>query len=232
MSLRGGTMNTVSNSLKIKGTTLDIVKLAVDAYHGDIPFREMDQRLICINGDKFGFLSGAGVIANFLDLYYGGGKTGPLRGATVLGAMIGSAIVGGNYVTRAFRAAPVKVAVDGVELEPNEFTLLLACTVKELGLGFKPTPRAYDKPGHFHLIACNAPPLHLITKLPAIWLGKDFTHPLIYHNGPAAKIRVTPRAAIRWMVDGEMYDTEGPLEYSVGPTIKIIAPDKKAGEKK
>jgi diacylglycerol kinase family enzyme len=223
MSLRGGTMNTVSNSLKIKGKTLAIVKKAVEKYRAQDPFHEMDQHLIKVN-EKYGFLSGAGVIASFLDAYYSGGKTGPIQGAKVLGRMILSALTGGEYVQKLFRPAPVTITADGQELEPTEWKLLLACTIRELGLGFKPTPRAYDKPGHFHFLAATADPINLVPKLPAVWLGRDISHPKIHYNGVAAQVIITPREPIRWMVDGEMYDSEGPLHYSVGPTIKIVAP--------
>jgi diacylglycerol kinase (ATP) len=223
MSLRGGTMNTVSNSLKLKGTTLSIIKQAVAKYRAKGPFREIDQHLLRVN-NKYGFLSGAGVIAAFLDAYYSGASTGPAQGARVLGKMILSGLTGGDYVHQLFRPYPIKVTVNGVELEPKGWTLLLGCTIRELGLGFKPTPRAYDQPGHFHFIAATAPPLAFIPRLPSIWLGRDISHPQIQFNGPTPTVVLEPLERIRWMIDGEMYDADGPLNYSVGPTIKIVAP--------
>ncbi len=224
MSLRGGTMNTMSNSLKIKGKSLAIISKAVKNYQAGKPFNEMEQHLLKVN-DNYGFMSGNGGIAKFLDVYYSGSSTGPIQGGKVLGRLIGSGIVRGEFQAQLFAATPMKVTVDGKKLDCEEFKFLLACTIKEIGLGFAATPRAYDKPGHFHLVASAAPTSYLVRKSPAIWLGRDIVgHPDVHHNGIAREVVVEPKENIRWMIDGEMYDTDEPLVYSVGPTITVITP--------
>jgi len=227
MSLRGGTMNTVSNSLKIKGKTLKIVKNAVKAIDSGEHFHEVEQHLIKIN-DKYGFLSGAGVIASFLDAYYSGAGTGPSQAAKLVVKMVTSALTGGAFTKKLFSPAPFKIKVAGEYLDQDEFIMLVACTVREVGLGVTPTPRAYDKPGHFHLIASNLAPVSWVPQMPGLWMGKDLSHPLMHYNGPASDVVIEPRERIKWMVDGELYDTEEPLHFSGGPTIKIVAPPAKA----
>jgi diacylglycerol kinase (ATP) len=223
MSLRGGTMNTMSNSLKIKGNTMSILKQAVKKYKSGEPFREKPQHLLKVN-DKYGFMSGAGIVANFLDAYYSGSSTGPWQAAKLLGRAIGSAVMRTDFTKNLFKLAPIRVTADGKVLDPREFTIFLACTIKELGLGFTPTPRAYDKPNHFHLIAATIKPFAVIPRMPVIWLGRDLVHPSIQYTAATREAVLEPRGPIRWTLDGEMYDTDGPLHYSVGPTVTIAEP--------
>ncbi|HUT55985.1 MAG TPA: diacylglycerol kinase family protein [bacterium] len=223
MSLRGGTMNTMSNSLKIKGNTMSILKQAVKKYKAGEPFVEKPQHLLKIN-DKYGFMSGAGIIANFLDAYYSGSSTGPWQAAKLVSKTIASALTGTEYAKNMFKASPWSVTVDGKALEPSEFTVILACTIRELGLGFAPTPRAYDKPGHFHFIASTIKPFKLVPLVPVIWLGRDLKHRDIQHTDAIKEAVVVPRGRQRWSVDGEMYDTNEPLHYSVGPTVTVVEP--------
>lgn len=223
MSLRGGTMNTMSNSLKIKGKTLSIVEQAVKQIQEKKPFREKPQRLIKIN-DKYGFMSGAGVIAKFLDAYYSGSSTGPWQAAKLLSKTIGGAITGNEFTRTLFQATPFKVTVDGRLLAPSAYTFYLACSIRELGLGFKPTPRAYDQPDHFHFLAATIRPLQVLPLLPGVWLGRDLKHPEIPFTGPAKEVVVEPQGLTRWTVDGEMYDADQPLRYSAGPEVTVVEP--------
>lgn len=223
MSLRGGTMNTMSTSLKIKGKTLDIVKKAVAKFKSGEPFSECEQHLLKVN-DKYGFMSGAGAIAKFLDAYYSGTTTGPWQATKVVSKMVGGAILRTEFTKELFRPVHFKIFVDGAEKDPEEYSFILACTITEVGLGFKATPRAYDKPGHFHFVASTIKPLNLAPYVPSIWMGKDLDHPGFAHNGVTKEAVVEPRGMFRWMLDGEMYDAEEPLHYSVGPNITIAVP--------
>jgi len=223
MSLRGGTMNTMSNSLKIKGKTLSIIKKAVKHIKEGGTFNEMQQHLLKIN-DSYGFMSGAGIIANFLDAYYSGTSTGPWQAAKLLGKGVAGAPFRSNFVRQIFRSAPLRVVADGHELDPHEYTIVLACTIRELGLGFTPTPRAYDYPDRFHLLAGTIRPSQVVVRLPQIWLGKDLVHPNLHVTAPVQQAVVEPREHIRYMIDGELYDSEEPLHYSVGPSITVITP--------
>lgn len=223
MSLRGGTMNTMSNSLKIKGKTVAIAKRAVERIEKGDPFNEMNQHLLQIN-DKCGFMSGAGVIAAYLDAYYSGTSTGPVQGAKVLSKLIGSILAGGPFSKNLIKPRKMRIKVGGEYLEKEEYTLLLACTIKELGLGFTPTPRAYDSMGAFHFIASNVPPASLVARIHHIWLGHDLKHDGFAYNDVASDVVVEPLENLRWMIDGEVYDTDEPLHFKAGPTIKVVTP--------
>ena len=224
MSLRGGSMNTMSNSLKIKGHTIGIVKKAVENIKTGQPFSEKPQHLLRVNG-KYGFMSGAGAISVFLDTYYGGTSTGPMRAAQTLTNTIWSAIRMNDYGKRLRGTRPARVTIDGQTLPQKSFSILLACSIAELGLGFTPTPHAYDKPGHFHFMAADIDPVKVIAMLPRIWMGKDLIHPQIRYTQAAADVVIDPMGtSMRWMIDGEMTGADEPLHYTCGPTITVVQP--------
>jgi diacylglycerol kinase (ATP) len=220
LALRGGTMNTMSNSLKLKGKTIDICKKAVELCRTRQPLDTLKQHLVKLN-DKYGFMSGGGVAANFLDAYYSGTGTGPMAGAKVIGRTIASALTRGPYVQRIFEPARSEVTVDGEKVPFQEFTAFLGCTITEIGLGFKITPRAYDKEGHFHFIATKIKPFGLIFKLPRIYLGKDINHPDVFSK-VAREAVIKPLGTLRYMMDGEIYETEDEIRLCTGPTIEVI----------
>lgn len=224
MSLRGGSMNTMSNSLKIKGHTIGIVKKAVDNIKKGKPFSEKPQHLLCVNG-MYGFMSGAGTISTFLDTYYGGTSTGPWRAIQTLSNTIYSAIVMNDYGKRLRGTRPARITIDGRTLEQDRYSVMLACVIAELGLGFTPTPHAYDKPGHFHFLATDIDPVKIIPMLPRIWMGKDLIHPQMRFTQAAADVVIDPLGEpMRWMIDGEMMGSNEPLHYTCGPTITVVQP--------
>ena len=220
-SLRCGTMNTVSNSVKLKGKSTDILSQVVRKYAAGRKFETFDQQTMNVNG-RFGFLTGAGVIARFLQVYYSGKKPGPVHAAGMVAQMIFGAIFRTGYNSRIFCPMKCRMSVDGREIPQSEYMYVLACTVRELGLGFTPTPRAYEKPGHFHLFAGSMTPVNLVPKVPALWLGRDIIHPKQYYNGIASEMVLEPLEEIPWMIDGDIYTTDRPLRFKVGPTISLI----------
>jgi diacylglycerol kinase family enzyme len=220
-SLRCGTMNTVSNSVKLKGQSTDIMRHIVETYAAGGQFGLFAQHTMKVN-DRFGFLTGAGVIARFLQVYYSAPKPGPVHAAGMVAQMIFSAVFRTGYNQRIFHPSRCRLTVDGRDLPQDEYLFVLACTVKELGLGFKPTPRAYEKPGHFHLFAGSMTPAELVPRVPALWLGRDIVHPKMYYNGIAAEMTIEPLEPIPWMIDGDVYGTDQPLRFSVGPTLSLI----------
>jgi len=223
MSLRGGTMNTMTNSLKIKGRTLSIFQKAVEKYQEAEPMKELKQDLLRIN-DKYGFMSGAGMVANFLDAYYSVPNPGPWQAVKIIARGAASGITGTEYAQSLFRPARFRVTVDGRKLECEEFSGIMGCTIKEVGLGLRPTFRANDRPDHFHFIATTIKPLPFALRIPAFWFNRDWVHPKVLHSGVAKEVEVEPLEPIRYTMDGEMYSADRPLHFSVGPAVSVVAP--------
>jgi len=220
LSLRGGTMNTMSTSLKLKGATLDICARAVERYRQGAEFELLDQPLVRLN-DKYGFMTGAGLATNFLEAYYSGTNTGPIEGAKIVAKAVVSAVTRTEYAKKLFSLAQADIEVDGETVPFQEFTAVLGCSIVEIGLGFKVTPRAYDQPGHFQFWATRLSPLAVVPILHRFYQGKDIIHPDFF-NRLAKRVEIRPKGKFRYTIDGELYDTQEPVVISAGPVIKVV----------
>ena len=220
LSLRGGTMNTMSTSLKLKGKTLEICAKAVEHYRRGGQFELLDQPLVRL-ADKYGFMSGGGLATNFLETYYSGTNTGPIEGAKILAKAVASAVTGTDYVKKLFSLARAEIVVDGETVPFQEFTVILGCSIVEIGLGFKPTPRAYDQPGRFHFVATRISPLGVARRLHLVHGGKDIIHPDFFSR-VALEAEIRPKGKFRYTIDGELYDTEEPVKICAGPVVKVV----------
>lgn len=220
VALRGGTMNTMPNSVGLKGSTIYIAQKLVKKYRSGAQFEYLKQHLVRLN-DKYGFMTGAGVPPNFLAAYYSGTSTGPWQGVKVIVRAILSFFVQGPYIKFIFEPAKCIVKVNNEELPAREFVAFLGCSIKEIGLGFTFCPHVYDQPGKFQFIATNAGPFFIIRNLHNFWLGRDVASPEVF-NYITDKVLITPLANMRYMIDGEIYETEEPIEMATGPTIDLI----------
>jgi len=67
--LRGGTMNTISNGVGIKGTPSRLLANLVEKYYTGIPYETTERDMLKIsdeNGVNYGFIFGNGIVSNFL----------------------------------------------------------------------------------------------------------------------------------------------------------------------
>jgi diacylglycerol kinase family enzyme len=218
--LRGGTMNTVAKSLGLSGSPDSILRRWIDSQRkGKVKVRR--QATLNVNG-SIGFIAGTGVVTRFLDRYYEGGRTGAIKALSMVGTIVPGAIFGSKSVKSMFSPAPISVTYEGQDLGKEAYTAVLASTVREVGLGFKLTARCYEKPGSFHLIAADIPPLALVPRIFHLWTGKNPNHPGFLHHGPSRTATIKHNGHIRWMMDGDMYETEKDLVISMGPMVEVV----------
>lgn len=218
--LRGGTMNTVARSLGLSGTPDSILRKWIDSQRtGKV--HVLRQATLNVNG-SIGFITGTGVVSRFLDRYYEGGRTGALKALSMIGTIVPGAVVGSKSVKHMFSSVPMTVAHEGRDLGKEAYTAVLASTIPEVGLGFKLTSRCYEKPGSFHLIAADIPPLALVPRIFHLWAGKNPNHSGFLHHGPSRTATIKHHGHLRWMMDGDMYETEKDLVISMGPVVEVV----------
>src|SRR5580704_4739827 len=114
--LRGGTMNTVANSVGVRrGGPEGLLARLVRAYarRSILPLAGVERRVMRMKPEggrpHYGFLFGTGVVHGFLAEYYRSGAVTPWVAATTLARGIGSAVVGGETIRR--MAAPFRGSV-------------------------------------------------------------------------------------------------------------------------
>ncbi|MDX9722300.1 MAG: diacylglycerol kinase family protein [Myxococcota bacterium] len=222
--LRGGTMNTISNAIGIKGTPGKILLNISEKYHLGIPFELSERDTLCVEYEdkrQYGFIFGNGVIANFLDAYYATGNPSPLIASKVLAAAILQAPFKGPLAAKMFEPFRARVSIDGQVLDAQEFSAVVASTIEQIGLGFRPFVRCRERPGSFNLLRIHTGPLGFALELPRIRLGQ-LPDPTKVPSHVCERALFESDAPIPFTIDGDMHVAQGKVELSCGPRLQII----------
>jgi diacylglycerol kinase family enzyme len=226
--LRGGTMNTVANSFGIpRRTPEELLAAYKRAYLKRTyrPLRFVEPNVMRV-GAHCGFIFGVGAIVGFIDEYERGEDRSPTWAAQVLARGVGSAIVGGSTganITRRWKGS-VRFA-DGSVFPELEYFAVGASTCSEIGLGFTPFYRSAERPDHFHILGFHCTTSSFIAALPRIWLGRSTGGERVYEKLVTRATVVPSDGRIHYMLDGDLYDHEGPLDLACGPRLRIVIPD-------
>lgn len=222
--LRGGTMNTISNGIGIKGTPSRLLANLVDKYYTGIPFETTARDMIKISADdetRYGFIFGNGVVSNFLELYYETGHPSPTTAAVLLTKALATMPVGGKLAQKIVKPFRARAIFEDEEWEERDYTSLLAATIDQIGLGFRPFIRCEDRPNTFHLLGLMTKPGALAMQLPRIRMGLPLPP-------DKAKSKVTGRVEIisaepfAYTIDGDMHVAHGRVLLENGPRMEII----------
>lgn len=255
--LRGGTMNTVANSVGIRRAPPEgLLDRLMKAYveRASLPLQNVERHVVRLEGaisssandndesgpksmlappstEKYGFVFGTGVVRGYLAEYYAmaekaGRPPNPLIAAKTLLRGVGSAAIGGEMIRR--MAEPFRGSVelaDGTVWEEREFFAVAGGSIDHIGLNFRPFYRYGEKADHFHVLGITTSPMGFVSQLPRIWSAKPMRPG---HTLEAVTNAITIRSArenptpIRYMVDGDLHECEGPLRVSVGPKVRIV----------
>ncbi len=223
--LRAGTMNTVADALGVPRLAPDVLlrRLVRAARDGEaLSFHE--RATIDVAG-RLGFLFGTGVFRSFLDEYYAAGPDpSPGTAARTLARIAGSIVVRGPLAARLVARESLELDVDGTPWGSGPYLTVAAGTVDQVGLGFRPFCRAFERADAFHLLALGASATQALRMLPRIHRGRPLPAGLAADALVRdATIRPTqPGAAVRAMVDGDLIEVNGPLRLRVGPRVRVI----------
>jgi len=221
--LPGGSMNTAIGTLGVKG---DPVVLLTRVYRlvkeGGFPRVEV-RRPLLIN-DKAGFIFGAGSALVMLEEYYSmPGETGSRRAAELAYRSIASVLTRGQLYKRFKEPIRASLAVDGRKLPHERYRTILAGTVEEIGLGFKMLYRASEDRTKFHLIASLIKPMKFLRQIRRMYVGQPLRG-RGHHDMMASHVELVPDEKLRYLIDGELFETETPLTVRVGPPLKLLVP--------
>lgn len=220
--LRGGTMNTISKGLDaIAGEPLEILNHVVSKYERREPFSMAERHTLDINhGSQQGFLFGLGLASRFLRAYYEGDFTGPAKGAYVTARLFGSALIGGSYANRLLEPVKGTVIGDGKHAPWDEFSLIFAASVTEIGLGFKLFRRTISEPGRFELRATPLSMSRLAAQIRRAYRGDPFKGESFEGLFGEVVIEVDPNED--YMVDGDIKTGVGRFRLTAGPRVRFV----------
>jgi diacylglycerol kinase family enzyme len=240
--LRGGTMNTIANSVGVRrGRPDGLLAQLLSAYRArsTVPLPYVERHVLGIRTRdarpsisvhpsmpaltaKYGFLFGTGVVYGFLAEYYAAGGRPTVAAMTLLRAA-GSTLVQGPMIRR--MAEPFRGSVvldDGTVWEERDYLSIAGGTVDGIGLSFKPFYRSSESPNKFHLLGIYTSPLRFLAQLDPIYRGRAM-RPGHAHDALVERATVhSSRYPLKYMVDGDLYESNGPLEVSIGPVVRLV----------
>lgn len=248
--LRGGTMNTVANAVGVRrGKPEGLLDRLCRAYvkRAAQPLADCERYVMCIEGrpsratadsdappasiaapplaKKYGFNFGTGVVPGYLAEYYAYGKgepPNPAIAAKTLLRGIGSAAVGGEMIKR--MAAPFNGSAeigDGTVWPERDYLAIAAGTIDQIGLNFRPFYRFGEAPNTFHILGIHTSPMGFVSQLPRIWRAQPMRPGHTYEAVTDHAI-IRSKKPIRYMIDGDLHETNGELRVSCGPKVRII----------
>jgi len=218
--LRGGTMNTIANSLGIKGNPPKLLFELADRYHNHDAFDVFEHPILSI-GDAYGYIFGSGLLYNFLEAYYATGRPSPVMAARLLAKACLSAMIGGRFARRVTRRFHARVIVDGDAWAREDFVTVTAATVEQLGFGFKPFYRVGERPDAFPVLGIHPPsPLAIATELPRVRMGRPIRRDKVIDT-LAREVRFEAEQ-IEYIVDGDLYTAKGSLRVGLGPKLRMV----------
>jgi diacylglycerol kinase (ATP) len=218
--LRGGTMNTVATSLKIRGTPQSILAGIIRKIEKDEPFKRERRNLICVNGE-FGFLFGNGLFYNFLKIYHEKAYPSVPKGFFLLSKTSISALFCTSFAKSIFEGIKTKLTIDGKELAVMDLSSVSCSTIPYIGFGFNPYFRALEKDGSFHIIGFPKNPRTLALNLPKFFLGRDPKDPNLFNDAGSTVIIETGKP-VGYQLDGELKNPTSKVTVQIGPRLTFI----------
>jgi len=221
--LRGGTMNTIANAVGLP--RLDpprLLERLVERHRVGEPL-ESSPRVALRVGDRLGFLFGTGISHGFLEEYYSrGNPPTPLTAAQTLGRIASSIVVRGETAHRVTAMIETVLTVDGERWPLTPYLGIMAGTVPQVGLGFRPFFRTGEGVDAFQLVAIHGSPTTTLARVWRVRLGR----PLGERAGRevmAHHVEIDcPVGRVRYFIDGDLHEVPSPLSLSVGPRVRFV----------
>lgn len=229
--LRGGTMNTVANSVGVRrGRPEGLLGRLIRGYaqRASAPLANVERHVMRIApraGGKahYGFLFGTGVVAGFLAEYYRDHDPTPLVAAKTLLRAVGSALVRGEMIRRMARPFRGSVAFeDGSGWPERDYLTVTAGTIGHIGLNFKPFHRYDERPTTFHILGIYASPPSVVAELPRIHRAEAMRSGKAYETLAGRAVLSSASSPVRYMIDGDLHESPGELDIAIGPRVKLI----------
>lgn len=231
--LRGGTMNTVANSVGIRrGRPEGLLGRLIRAYaeRARRPLANLERHVMRIgppgageSSVNYGFLFGTGVVYGYLAEYYRNGEPSPLVAAKTLARGVGSTLVRGDTIRRMAQPFRGSVLVEqGTRWSERDYLSIAGGTIDQIGLNFRPFYRYAERSNAFHLLGIYASPFQFVCDLPRIQRAQPMRANRTFEAVTAHALIESADGVMRYMIDGDLHETRGALEVSIGPRVKIV----------
>jgi len=218
--LPAGTMNTIGKSLGIKGLSEGILQGILSAVRERAAFHVVRANTLKVN-DRYGFIFGVGFPVSLLMAYYRGKGRGRWKTIRVVLKILFSALEKGGGDDFFFHPLEADIRLDREKLPMRRYTAILGSTVREVGLGFKPTRRAGEKEGFFQILCCDMGPKRMGLNAFKMALGMESKDARLFDR-MATRTVITLERPADMQIDGEIFRDQKEIRLHIGPPIRFI----------
>ncbi len=217
-----GTVATVAKNFGHRSDLLPTIQRAVAT--GALPpsMERPTLRIVEKGGEtRIGFMFGTGLVARFFNRYYAAGGDGYGTAARIVARIFVGSVVGNAYARSVLEPLPCSVSVEGRELEPSGYSLIMSSVVKNLGLHMLVNYRAGEDPERPHLVASPLGTRQLGPQAPRVLMGRPLVGPGIFDDLVESFTVRFPDDDGPYVLDGDVLRTHE-VTVSAGPRIRVI----------
>jgi diacylglycerol kinase family enzyme len=223
LPLRGGTINNLARTLGARRKRAEsMLAHVVKDYRQGRTHETTERDLILVNGEHYGYIIGAGLIVNFLRLYYSGKNPGPVRAFYLLARLGVSNIFKTSLIGSVVKPFHADVFCDGERVPFRSFTMLLASSVAHIGLGVRPFYLSARKSGWYHVLAGPSTPGQLLSRLWRFFRGYPANLDTLYDT-MARELVVEFSEPQSFTINGDVLDPVEVLRLEPGPRVSFVA---------
>lgn len=216
--LGGGTNDITRNGFGFRGTPLDLLERLIGHARATPSLRTIASDVLRVN-DLYAFFFGAGLVARFYQIYYESGAPSRLRVAQIAGLFIGSIALGLPRGKEFLAPVACRVSIDGDDF-PGPHRVFLAAKMDRVTFGLRPTYRAREEVGRFHVLLANEPASTYARQIPRLFQGRGFTGEK-HIDRLASRMEVHFESESPYMVDGELLRGRD-VTVTSGPVLQIV----------
>ncbi len=169
-----------------------------------------------------GFIFGTGLVARFFERYYREGAGGRLHAARVVARVFAGSLRDDAYAQSVLGEVACQLVVDGRQLAPDAFSLILCSTLRDVGLGLKVCHRAGEDPARLHLVASALPPAQLGPQLGRALRGAPLAGGEAHFDALCREFLLQFPAEGAWVLDGELLHAARAW-VRPGPRLSLLA---------
>ncbi|MBN2040017.1 MAG: hypothetical protein JW864_08255 [Spirochaetes bacterium] len=217
--LKDGSMNNIAKSYKLKGYGAGLMKKLVSAIDNSKQINIVYRNTIAV-GYRCCFLFGLGFTATFINEFNRGGRKSPYKAIRIMMKSIFEGFK--KEKSSMIKQMKMKLTADGKQVPIENYYVIYASTIKNLALGFNPTPRAYEKENSFQLIASGMSPLHVLLKMDKIRKGIRIVSP-DHYDDVVSELEILYPGEFWYQMDGDIYTAQDKLLVTAGPRIGFVS---------
>jgi diacylglycerol kinase family enzyme len=223
----GGTVSTVARNWGFRGDAVKYARRVLDGLAALAARRSAPPTILRPtlrvrgDGERVGFIVGAGLVARFFEVYERAGAPGYAGAARIVGRIFAGSFVRSAFARAILDPQPCMIEVDGARAPFDRVSLACASVVPDLGLSMRVPYRAAESLDRFHVVATPLGPVRLGPQMPLVLAGRPLLGPRVDTLARAFALRF-PAGTGAYVLDGELLRADG-VDVTPGPVLRIVS---------